>query len=112
MVRASRSIVDPVKAYAAPVTPSNVTNLGGRNPAGACTLASLPRPLVALLGSHGRGGRRRLSGVLRPSPAVWYLGKVAKPQYQRSLNSSKARSTSLRAWSALTSGAPGAAARS
>jgi len=47
MVRASRSIVDPVKAYAAPVTPSNVTNLGGRNPAGACTLASLPRPLVA-----------------------------------------------------------------
>src|ERR1700730_5902917 len=50
MVRASRSIVDPVKAYAAPVTPSNVTNLGGRNPAGACTLASLPRPLVAHCG--------------------------------------------------------------
>jgi len=56
MVRASRSIVDPVKAYAAPVTPSNVTNLGGRNPAGACTLASLPRRLVAPSGGSRQCG--------------------------------------------------------
>src|SRR6202035_4376243 len=63
MVRASRSIVDPVKTYAAPVTASNVTNLSGRKPADACTLAPLPLPLLAVtpaveVEADGRQGRR------------------------------------------------------
>ena len=52
MVRASRSIVDPVKAYAAPATTSNVINLNAINLRDAIrrrAFASLRRPLVALL---------------------------------------------------------------
>jgi hypothetical protein len=52
-----------VKAYAAPVTPSNVTNLGGRNPAGACTLASLPRPFLARCSPDPGRPARQVLGV-------------------------------------------------
>jgi len=48
-----------VKTYAAPVTPSNVTNLSGRKPADACTLPrchfhSWPDPEVPVAGERVR----------------------------------------------------------